>query len=174
MLDRILKLFGRKERDATLNLVPELNLEDLPTLELEEYRGLVAEIPPPTDAQIRNFAVFVSDAKSWYKHIPVFGLGTPFYFFVDPGAGLDRIWVPGGVVTFRARTESTPQFHYTWMTTEHYRARFGWLAFCCEAGSELFLPVSVELDEPVHATVKGLLDNNPSYPVIYRKGFYLA
>jgi len=187
MLDRILRLFGRSRRSApdrrigltkvvssnvelalpTSEFVEliERTLEHAPVLELSEYRALLKDVPPPTDDQIRRFAAFVSGAKSWYKHLPPFAPGAPFYFFIDPCAGLDRIWGSEGTVTFTQRNEST-RFHYTWMTTEDYRARFGRLSFSCEAGSKLFLEVSVapNEDDPV---LNGLLDSNWSDPVVY-------
>src|SRR5919197_4034317 len=129
MLEPIRRFFQRDKLSAALDSstldLAELNFEDLPSLGLAEYRALVEEIPRPFDDQIRSFAAFVSEAKSWYKHLPPFGPGVPFYFFVDPCAGLDRKRLPGGTVTFSERTDTTPRFHYTWMTTESYRARFG-------------------------------------------------
>jgi hypothetical protein len=149
---------------ADFNLL-EIDFEDVPVLELAKYRTLVQEIPAPTDGQIADFATFVSEAKSWYKHLPPFALGAPFYFFVDPCAGLDRVRLPGGTAAFFERTEGTEPFHHSWMTTETYQARFGCLSFCCERGSELFRPVAVPLDDGTE--VKGFLDNNPSHPIIY-------
>ena len=170
MPGRILRHYRRidsaGEPDSSTMDLMEREFEALPTLELSEYRTLVGEIPPPTDDQIRNFATFVSDAKSWYKHLPI-APGVPFYFFIDPCSGLDRVRVSQTETAFLERIETDPRFHYTWMTTAEYRTRFGWLAFCCEAGSELFLPVSLAPAVRSGEIVNGLLDNNPSQPVVY-------
>lgn len=132
----------------------------LPVLGLREYRRMVEPLPPPTVQQIEDFAFFVSEAKSWYKHLPLLPPGEPFSFFIDPWAGLDRILGRRGQVVYVNRTSETPRFHYTWMTTEDYRSRFGRLAFACAAGTELFLPVSVRLTD--NREISGILANNPS------------
>ncbi len=132
----------------------------LPVLDVREYRKVAEGIPPPTDQQIEDFAFYVSEAKSWYKHLPLLPPGEPFTFFVDPWAGLDRILERNGRVVYVNRTIETPQFHYTWMTTEDYRSRFGRLAFACATGTELFLPVSVRLQD--NREIRGVLANNPS------------
>jgi hypothetical protein len=131
----------------------------LPVLTLREYRSLVEDIAPPNARQIEDFAVFVSEAKSWYKHLPLLPTGEPFTFFIDPWAGLDRILERDGRVVYVNRTSQTPKFHYTWMTTEEYRSRFGRLAFACAAGTQLFMPVSLRLQD--NREVRGVLDNNP-------------
>jgi hypothetical protein len=132
----------------------------LPTLELREYRTLVAHLPRPTEEQIRQFASYVAEAKSWYKHLPLFPPGEPFQFFVDPWAGLDRVLLEDGHVVYIRRTANTPQFHYTWMTTEDYRSRFSCLSFACAAGTELLLPLSCRLEDG--RDISGFLANNPS------------
>jgi hypothetical protein len=167
MLERILKAFRSRSDEPDLsNLdLSEVSVEDLPVLELAGYRSLIEEFPPPTDDEIQRFAVHVSQAKSWYKHLPAWPPGVPFQFFVDPWAGQDRLRIPGGEVAFNERTETTPQFHYTWMTTTDYRAQFGRMAFSCDFGTGLFLPVSVVMEDGT--PVDGILDNNPSHAVIY-------
>jgi hypothetical protein len=109
----------------------------LPRFGLDEYRQLVSSLPPPTDHQIRAFALFVSEARSWYKHLPLLPPGVPFHFFIDPCSGMDCIILGNGRVTYRDRTTDTPRFHYTWMTTAEYRSRFCWLAFGAAAGREV-------------------------------------
>ena len=109
----------------------------------------------------------MSQAKSWYKHLPPVTPGAPFYFFLDPCAGLDRVRLSEERAAFFERTEKTKPFHYTWMTTKEYRARFGCLSFSCEQASELFRPVSVPLTDGTE--VPGFLDNNPAHPIIYTK-----
>jgi hypothetical protein len=167
MFERILKAFRSHSDEPDLSNLDflEVNVEDLPVLELAEYRALVEEFPPPTDDEIQRFAVHVSQAKSWYKHLPAWPPGVPVQFFVDPWAGLDRLRIPGGAVAFNERTETTFQFHYTWMTTKDYCAQFGRMAFSCEFGTELLLPVSAVLEDGT--PVDGILDNNPSHAVIY-------
>ncbi len=173
MLQWLRGLFGRGD-DASRTSPPEPPSSDvigeilggrqevsaLPVLSLGEYRRVVEAILPPTGQQIEDFASFVSEAKSWYKHLPLLPPGQPFWFFIDPWAGLDRILEQHGQVVYVNRTSDTPQFHYTWMTTEDYRSRFGRLAFACAAGTELFLPVSARLED--NREIYGVLANNPS------------
>jgi hypothetical protein len=51
------------------------------------------------------------------------------------------------------------------MTTQEYRSRFGWLGFACAAGTELFLPVSVRLQD--NRNIRGVFANNPSRASIH-------
>jgi hypothetical protein len=51
------------------------------------------------------------------------------------------------------------------MTTEEYRSRYGWLAFACNAGTQLMIPVTAP--RPDGKAVSGLLDNNPCQPTIH-------
>jgi uncharacterized RDD family membrane protein YckC len=131
----------------------------LPLLALADYRKAIAHIPAPTESQITEFARYAAEAKSWYKHLPLLPPGVPFTFYIDPWAGLDRILEDRGGMVFLQRTEQSPKFHYTWMTTEAYRDRFGRLAFACPAGTALFPSVGVELQNG--RKVKGVFDNNP-------------
>jgi hypothetical protein len=117
----------------------------LPRLNLTEYRAIVGQLPPPSHDQIEAFADYVSAAKSWYKHLPLWPPGEPFLFYIDPHVGLDCIVDASGGATYLPRTEETPpshRFHYTWMTTEEYRSRYGWLAFSSNAGTQLMIPVT--------------------------------
>ena len=132
----------------------------LPQLELHEYRALVSQFPQPTRAQIHEFASYVAEARSWYKHLPLLPPGEPIQFFVDPWAGLDRVLLRDGRVVYIKRTASTPRFHYTWTTTEDYRSRFSHLSFACDAGTELFFPVSFQLEDG--REFSGVLANTPS------------
>ena len=92
-------------------------------LELFQYASLVRNLPRPTPDQMLAFARYVSNAHSWYKHLPWFPPGAPFYFFLDPAAGMQRAVAPNGSVRVSVREE--PGFHYSWIRTEEYRARFG-------------------------------------------------
>lgn len=60
----------------------------IPILSLEEYRKVIAPLPIPTLAQEQQFLEFVSNAHSWYKHLPYLPPGQPFQFFLDPAAGM--------------------------------------------------------------------------------------
>jgi len=135
------------------------DVSGLPLLVLADYRKAIAQFPPPTSAQIADFARYAAEAKSWYKHLPLLPPGAPFTFYVDPWSGLDRIMEASGRMVFLNRTEQSPRFHYTWMTTEAYRARFGRLAFACPAGTALFSSISVQLQDG--RKVAGVFDNNP-------------
>ena len=108
---------------AILNGMPKVSA--LPLVPLAEYRMLARHLPPPTSDQIQAFASHVADAKSWYKHLPFLPPGTPFHFFVDPRAGLDRMRTRDGAILFGERTNDTFRFHYTWMTTADYHTHFG-------------------------------------------------
>lgn len=147
-------------------LTSRRKVAELPRLTLGEYRAYLAQTPQPTSDQLMAFAAYASEAKSWYKHLPLWPPGEPFYLFLDPCAGLDRIIDGAGGATYLRRTDTTPQFHHTWMTTDDYRARYGRLAFACSAGSQLLLPISVSLPEDGRE-VSGLLDNNRSRATIH-------
>jgi hypothetical protein len=58
---------------------------------LSNYRGYVGELPRPSEGQIEGYVQFVSQAHSWYKHLPLLPPGQPFHSFVDPFSGYDRI-----------------------------------------------------------------------------------
>lgn len=73
--------------------------------------------------QMQQFALFVSNAHSWYKHLPYLPPGEPFQFFLDPGAGMQLVVSSQGSVDATPRAE--PGFHYSWLPTVEYRARFG-------------------------------------------------
>ena len=145
----------------------------LPRLNLTEYRALVGSLPPPNPDQIEAFAVYVSTAKSWYKHLPLWAsqlwASQPFLFYVDPHVGLDCIVDASGGATYLPRNEETPsshRFHYTWMTTEEYRSRYGWLAFSSNAGTRLMIP-AVTAPQQDGNVVRGFLDNNPCRSTIH-------
>lgn len=105
------------------------------------YREIVKDLLRPTPAQIDNFVQFVSEAHSWYKHLPLVPPGVPFRFFIDPFSGFDRVIKPGGHVIHKERTDESQRFHYTWMKTTEYRERFGYLSYSYSGvGTQLFLP----------------------------------
>lgn len=109
----------------------------LPPLALADYRNLVAGLPAPSAQQQANFARFVSEAHSWYKHIPLCPPGTPFTFFLDPFAGCDRVVSPVGTLHFAQREKTG--FHYSEIPTREYRERYGYLAFSCAERTKVFL-----------------------------------
>lgn len=65
-----------------------MSVPDKPLLTLPQYRVLVRSLPQPTLVQMQQFALFVSNANSWYKHLLYLPPGEPFQFFLDPGAGM--------------------------------------------------------------------------------------
>ena len=101
-----------------------------PVLSIIDYRSLAAELPRPSPEQMENFARFVSQCHSWYKHIPCLPPGVPFIFFIDPTAGLQRIVERSGRYVAAEREKSG--FHYSWIPTRDYRNRFGYLAYSCK------------------------------------------
>lgn len=141
----------------------------LPIVPLPDYRSLARQVPRPTADQIAAFAAHVAQAKSWYKHLPFFPPGAPFHVFVDPWAGLDRVRTRDQGVIFGTRTATTPRFHYTWLTTDDYRARFGHLAFSCAEGSRLYHPIGFQIgDGPAG---RGIFDNNPDRAALVVPGY---
>ncbi|MDQ1314623.1 MAG: hypothetical protein QG662_732 [Pseudomonadota bacterium] len=132
---------------------------DTPKMDIDAYRNLISDIAPPTNGQIVAFAGYVASARSWYKHLPLIPPGGDFYFYIDPHAGMDHLVHASGEVTVRTRTQDTEPFHYSWMSTADYRARFGCLAFACRMGSNLFRDERLG-DEIV------LVDNNCLNPAL--------
>jgi len=101
-------------------------------LSLAQYKELLAGVPPPSPAQRERFALHVSHAHSWYKHLP--GLPVvPFYFYLDPNAGSELIAQEDGRVLVLPRTEQG--FHHTWIPTAPYREKFGPLGFASGSGT---------------------------------------
>ncbi len=108
---------------------------ELPPLTLREYVDLVSDVPLPTHQQKENFIEYVSRAHSWYKHLPVYPPGVPFYFFIDKYAGCDRLVSEDGTAILQERTERP---HSAYPTAEH-RDRFGYLVFSCGFGTKVIL-----------------------------------
>lgn len=136
--------------------VRETVAELIPPCELSQYRTIISALPRPSDHQIENFIEFVCSAHSWYKHLPLDPPGMPFRFFIDPYAGYDRILRDDGRVMHEERTENSKRFHYTWMTTDEYRKRFGYLAYDSGASTKFFLHsvgnIRECVDRPLFAT----------------------
>jgi hypothetical protein len=107
------------------------------TLGLSEYRALIGSLPLPTTSQVRQFAEYVAGAHSWYKHLPLLRAKTPLQIFVDPAAGMQRTQSADGRV--RVSHRDRQGFHYSWLPTDVYRERFGYLAFSKSSGSSVSL-----------------------------------
>ncbi len=99
-----------------------------------DYLEVIKKLPIPTESQTNQFALFVSDAHSWYKHLPVYP-GQPFFFYLDPNAGRSLVRTQTGDMVFVDITDESPRFHYTWQTTEQYRKRFGFWNYYANYGS---------------------------------------
>ncbi len=98
----------------------------------------------PTRDQYQNFADYLCEAHSWYKHLPLMG-GQQFAVFLAPNAGIGRLvallhgdsqeTATGySLVTPKEGsefTEAKPRGHYGWKTTKEYRTRFGHLDYSC-------------------------------------------
>jgi hypothetical protein len=76
---------------------------------------------------MQQFAVFVSNAHSWYRDLPYLPPGLPFYFFLDPAAGMQLAVSAQDSVDAIHRSERG--VHYSWLPTAEYRDRFGYLAY---------------------------------------------
>jgi hypothetical protein len=90
-----------------------------------DYEATIRRLPPPTLAQTERFARYTSRAHSWYKHLRI-RPKVPFVFFLDPGAGKRRVHTDAGEVALVDISDDSPRFHYTRMTTQEYRRRFGY------------------------------------------------
>lgn len=144
--------------DAALALIGdrETHVSSIELCTLSVYKQFVSCLPKPTDEQISNFIHYVSEAHSWYKHLPLLPPGVNFRFFVDPFSGYDSALQPGGGIAHEERTEDSTPFHYTWMTTKAYRSQFGYLSYAASAGVKIFLKteeaVREYVDRPVFST----------------------
>src|SRR5437763_8828458 len=91
----------------------------------KDYLGIVQDLRCPTLAQTERFARFVSSAHSWYKHLPIHPK-MPFVFYLDPGAGMNRVRTRTGETALVEITDESTRFHYTWQKSVDYRRRFGY------------------------------------------------
>jgi hypothetical protein len=113
----------------------EITATELPPLTLRQYVNLLSGVPLPTQQQKQNFVEYVSHAHSWYKHLPLYPPGAPFYFFIDKYAGCDRLVSKDGTAMLRERAEHG--FHYSEYPTAEYRDLFGHLAYSCGFGTKV-------------------------------------
>ncbi len=106
---RMEKLTGSKEDEIVLGILAErdANMFSMKPCSLSKYRQIVSDLSRPSKKQIDNFVRFVSEAHSWYKHLPLLPPGATFQFFVDPFSGIDRILQPDGKVVHKERTKNS-------------------------------------------------------------------
>lgn len=109
----------------------------LPSLTLSQYIDLIEGIPLPTRKQRENFVDYVAHSHSWYKHLPRFLPGVPFYFYIDRYAGCDLVRLKDGTTKVVERAKRG--FHYAAVPTAEYRHHFGYLSYSCNAGSRIML-----------------------------------
>jgi hypothetical protein len=119
--------------DDTGNLAGEPRLGAIH--ELKDYVAVCQSLRPPRPDQMWAFARHVSGAHSWYKHLPWYPPGVPFYFYVDPAAGMQRAVGADGSMQIFARAK--PGFHYSWLPTAQYHEKFGHLAFAQSRGTSV-------------------------------------
>jgi hypothetical protein len=119
-------------------------------LSVEGYLALVQNLPLPSVEQRRAFIDYVATAHSWYKHLPGFLPGKPFYFFIDRSAGCDWLCRQDGSRAIAEREKEG--FHYSDIPTAEYRTRFGFLNYSCAQGTAVFLsgdPLTLPRDKIV-------------------------
>lgn len=102
----------------------------------DRYRELIARLPIPTAEQTENFVEYMVGARSWYKHLPRDPPGAPFVVFLDPNAGRAVIHTADGRPEYRDRVDERERFHYTWMPTDEYLAKFGHWHYATEQGTQ--------------------------------------
>lgn len=131
-----------QQEGGTVTWEGEFGVTELKRCALSEYQQIVGMLPRPTDAQIDNYVEYVSGAHSWYKHLPFFPPGLPYFFYLDPTAGCDRVVHASGGISVRERTAESSRGHYNLRTTGVYRNDYGHLAYggyigaCAEAESD--------------------------------------
>lgn len=143
----------RRRIKASIKTVVSGNEKMTSRLSLDRYRHLCRQLPTPTAEHMSNFAEFVSEAHSWYKHLPLRPPGVAVRLFLDPSAGMQRTMDESGEVGVEERLKTG--FHYSWIPTKEYRDRFGYLAFslqgaptAADASNSANIKVSSD-DEPV-------------------------
>src|SRR5580765_2392503 len=105
-------------------------------LSVESYLALVQNLPLPTPEQRRNFVDYVACAHSWYKHLPPFLPGAPFYFYIDRSAGCNCVPQQDGSYVVAERQKQG--FHYSDIPTAEYQTRFGFLNYSCPSDTAVF------------------------------------
>ncbi len=97
-------------------------------MSLDQYRALTYHLTRPTRAQLEAFALHVSQAHSWYKHLPIAPPGKRFCFYIDPFAGMDIVQRSAG--KYEVQWRDRGGFHYNQLATAEHRQKFGYMAFC--------------------------------------------
>lgn len=59
----------------------EIVASQLP-MSMADYVAQLGDMPIPTEAQMKAFAIHVAHAHSWYKHLPFAQPGKPFHLFL--------------------------------------------------------------------------------------------
>jgi hypothetical protein len=148
LLTYLQQISSRLTRSRLLRSLPRYTLEqlglseveitgaELTSLTVDQYVDVLAGVPLPTQQQKQNFVEYVSHAHSWYKHLPLYPPGAPFYFFIDKYAAWDRLVSADGTAILQERTEHRHSNAYP--TAEH-RDLFGYLAFSCGFGTKVIL-----------------------------------
>jgi hypothetical protein len=95
-------------------------------MDAARYRRITSRLPRPTPEQIDAFVAYVSDAHSWYKHLP-WRRCVPFVVYLDPGAGRDRVVGADGRLSVARR--EVRGFHHSALATDIWRERFGHLNY---------------------------------------------
>lgn len=113
----------------------------------DEYERMLRGTKAPTSEQAQEFADYVAESHSWYKHLPQVPPGTPFVFFLNPFAGYDLFVDGDGRFRHRERVGNRG-FHYSWLPTAEYHRRFGHIDYRCDAGTTMYLPATGEVIHP--------------------------
>ena len=108
-LSRLFAIAGglgtRKPPRLVDRALKEIDRQPEVTLSMPQYLDLLAAVPLPTQQQKENFAVYVSGAHRWYKHLPYYLPGSLFCFFIDKYAGFDRVLLRDGTAAMRERVQ---------------------------------------------------------------------
>ena len=70
---------------------------------------------------INHYTVRVANSHSWYKHLPIAADACQFAFYCDL---ISNMFKKNGEFVEFTEDDGT-RFHYTWMTTEKFRQKFG-------------------------------------------------
>jgi hypothetical protein len=92
------------------------------------YLEKMLQLPLPSTEQNERFAEYVTEAHSWYKHLPFFPPGAGFVFYLDHHAGTKVERGPAGYVV-RELHDQRDCWHYSEMITAEYRERFGYWSY---------------------------------------------
>lgn len=111
-----------------------LGTSDVLEVRAHDYLTVMRQLPPPTQEQTANFARYVSQAHSWYKHLP-FDPGLPFCFYLDPNAGRNMVYRRQEDAAFSDVSGDARREHYNMLPTEDYRERFGFWTYHAPYGS---------------------------------------